>query len=283
VLFVRFVAGALIAIALAAPADGKPKRQKARGPALPLIVKPAPPRAPTQRIPTPMLTPEERDLVIRTVLGESNGQPYEGKVGVAAVIKNRMEKGAYGGTSARDVVLAPKQFEPWSARRRELLSYSPRTPGWSEAEAAVNDAFGRDLDPTGGATHFANVGTVEQRGNTRALGWIRGMQNVRKIGAHTFGNADGPGSGPADHVGPGPVPSRSSTSPRAILAGLGLEDDPAASFDFNSFFEETDDPRRLAIRELAFELLDDLLPPAGQGHAVAPDVGAVVEDEGELA
>jgi hypothetical protein len=50
-------------------------------------------------------------------------------------------------------------------------------------------------DPTGGATHFANVKTVQQRGDPagRRGGWIENMLRngtARQIGAHTFGNPD---------------------------------------------------------------------------------------------
>ena len=97
------------------------------------------------------ISPQDRDLAIRTILGEE-GTP-EGQAGVAAVILNRL-RGGYG-QSLSDVVLAPGQFEPWSARTDELLGYSPSDPKYREAGRLLDAlAAGKMPDPTGGATHF---------------------------------------------------------------------------------------------------------------------------------
>lgn len=136
------------------------------------------------------LTPEERDLLVRTVIGEASNQPELGKAAVANVVLNRLNAGGYG-DDLKGVLFKPKQFEPWGTRSRELMSYSPESKPYNEAAAAVEKVLsGKFEDPTKGATHFANVSTVKERGNTNALGWINGMSNVTQIGAHTFGNAD---------------------------------------------------------------------------------------------
>lgn len=136
------------------------------------------------------LTKEERDLLIRTVIGEADNQPELGKAAVANVVLNRLNAGGYG-DDVKGVLFKPKQFEPWGTRAKELMSYSPDSPAYSAASAAVDKVLsGNYEDPTKGATHFANVSTVKDRGNTNALGWINNMSNVTQIGAHTFGNAD---------------------------------------------------------------------------------------------
>jgi hypothetical protein len=227
-----------------------------------------------------MLRPEDRDLIVRTVMGEANGEPFKGKVAVAAVVKNRLLSGDYGDT-VPGVLMAPKQFEPWNTRRRELLSYKQDDPKYQEAAEAVDEAFSGN-DPTNGATHFANVGTVRDRGNSSALNWIRSMSNVSQYGNHTFGNADGKGSGGRAGVSGGSVLGSMSglDDDRDIDQLLQLGEQP---FDIEeamaSMGEETDDPRRLAVRSLISEILDGLQPSAGQGHAVAPDDGAADEDE----
>lgn len=225
-----------------------------------------------------MLSPEDRDLIVRTVMGEANGEPFQGKVAVASVVKNRLTSGNYGDT-VPGVLFAPKQFEPWNTRKRELLSFSPDDPRYLEASEAVDEAFAGN-DPTNGATHFANVQTVKDRGNESALGWLRGMSNVSRYGNHTFGNADGKGSG-----------GRAGISGGSVLGGMaGLDDDDGYDplsedepFDLEGelgSLDDTDDPRRLAVRSLISQILDGLPPPEGQGHAVAsPDDGAAVEDE----
>src|SRR5437879_2047197 len=61
----------------------------------------------------PPLDDMSRELLTRTVIGEAEREPQEGKEGVAAVIRNRLASGRFGATPA-DVVLAKNQFEPWS-------------------------------------------------------------------------------------------------------------------------------------------------------------------------
>jgi hypothetical protein len=235
-----------------------------------------------------MLAPEDRDLIVRTVMGEAGREPMSGKVAVAAVIKNRLLDGGFGGRTVPQVLLAPKQFEPWSTRRRELLNYSPDDPGYKEAGEAVDRAFGSEEDPTGGATHFANVKTVADRGNDTALGWLRGMSGVTKIGNHTFGRADGKGDGRVERE----IDTDGAGSGGGSVLGrmAGLDDDELElrrlgeqPFDLQSALESmndaTDDPRRLAVRSIISEILDGLQPSAGQGHAVAPEAGAADEDE----
>lgn len=231
-----------------------------------------------------VLDPEDRDLIVRTVMGEANSEPYNGKVGVAAVVLNRLRSGEYGGNTVKGVLFAPKQFEPWNTRRGELMRYSPNTRGWAEAEAAVDDALNGN-DPTNGATHFANVDTVRARGNSSALGWLRGMSNVTRFegSGHTFGNADGKGSGKG-------IRTLGGGSYRGdALEGLGLGGDDDDFGDTDSLLgaalatlsEETDDPRRMAVRSLMSEILEGLTPPTGQGQAVAPESEGVAEEDEE--
>lgn len=138
--------------------------------------------------PPSIMNPADRDLMIRTVVGEANGEPFQGQKGVAGVVLNRFNSGKYGSTMS-DVLFAPKQFEPWNTRRAELLSYSETDPAYQRAARAVDAVLAGD-NPIGSRTHFANVGTVAARGNTRGMSWINGMPDSLKIGNHTFGTAD---------------------------------------------------------------------------------------------
>lgn len=92
--------------------------------------------------------------VALTLIGEADGEPYDGKVAVAEVIRNRARRhynsdGTYIGT-----VLAPLQFSCWNA-------YSDRIPAakaddvrpdvqeclraWQDALAGSNKALGAVL------------------------------------------------------------------------------------------------------------------------------------------
>lgn len=138
------------------------------------------------------LDPTQRDIIIRTIIGEAADQPDIGKAAVAHVVLNRLNAGNYGKTPT-EVVLAPKQFEPWESRAGALATI-PRTSKIYQSVGDIVDSVssGNIPDPTSGATHFANVKTVQDRGNNKAMSWINNMQNVTRIGDHTFGNADGP-------------------------------------------------------------------------------------------
>lgn len=128
----------------------------------------------------------------RTIIGESADQPPIGQAAVAHVVMNRLNAGKYGDTPSQ-VILKPNAFEPWKTRTQELATIPRTSPEYQTALAIAKGVASGDIpDPTQGATHFANVDTVKSRGNNKAMGWINGMQNVTKIGDHTFGNADGP-------------------------------------------------------------------------------------------
>jgi hypothetical protein len=239
------------------------------------------------------MTPAERDLAIRTIIGEASNQPFKGKVGVAAVILNRAKDGGYGGDSVRDVVLAPKQFEPWSTRRSELLGYSKDSPAYQSAAEAL-DAAESGQDPTGGATHFANVGTVRQRGDSagRSGGWLSRMVNSGNtvtIGGHTFGKANAGRLGSSTYAGNDEDDEDEDTPETSTGAGKGSGTRRTRTARGGSggggtlnpkdlyalLYEPTDHPGRLQLRELAHDILSDMQVPAGQGHAVvqAGDVG----------
>lgn len=136
------------------------------------------------------VTPQERDLLIRTVIGEADDEPDEGKAGVAYSVINRKNTGGYGDTIPQ-ILFKPKQYEPWNTRSKQLMSYAEEHPSYIKAAKVVDGVLSGEIaDPTNGATHFANVDLVRKRGNTSAMKWINGMDNVSQIGGHTFGNAD---------------------------------------------------------------------------------------------
>ena len=125
------------------------------------------------------VSPRDRDLWIRTVIGEAAGDPSA--LAVAHVIANRARN---SGSSVRDVVLAPNQFEPWSKRSRELMSYTQDDPAYKQA-ANIVDAVssGRAPDPTNGATKFYAPVAQAQLGR-KPPKWDDGTG--QQIGAHKF-------------------------------------------------------------------------------------------------
>ena len=162
------------------------------------------------------LDPQSLDLLIRTIYGEAASEPPEGQAGVAAVILNRARQGdRYGGSTVRDVVMAPKQFEPWgnpSARER-MMALDPSSERYQTLARIAEGVAGGDIpDPTGGATHFANEAIVRQRRGGNVAPWMAEMADTaRTIGNHTFyggggGNVHPSGLPPAGQR-PGAMPA----------------------------------------------------------------------------
>ena len=111
----------------------------------------------------PLRVQDPTVLLALTVLGEARNQPFQGKVAVAQVVRNRMDAKKL---SVADVVLRPFQFDCWDPEdpNRLFLDEAIRTQAgnikpeglWEEALQAAESALGspREVDPTGGATHY---------------------------------------------------------------------------------------------------------------------------------
>jgi hypothetical protein len=134
------------------------------------------------------ISDQDRDYIIRTVIGEAGDQPPVGQAAVTSVIMNRVNAGNYG-KSPTDVVLAPSQFEPWQTRSKELMSIPTNSPEYQNVGKIVDGVLsGSTPDPTNGATHFLDPVIVRQRRGGTLPDWAQGQG--LKIGAHTFFNPD---------------------------------------------------------------------------------------------
>lgn len=127
--------------------------------------------------------PTERDLIIRTVIGEAAQEGPVGQLAVAHVIANRMNS---TGRGARDIIMARHQFEPWNNPRTaaQLQSISPSDPRYQRVAAALEPFFqGQTQDPTGGATHFYSP-TAQASLGRQPPAWDNG--SGQDIGRHRF-------------------------------------------------------------------------------------------------
>lgn len=127
-----------------------------------------------------------RDLAIRTIYGEAANEPELGQAAVAAVIRNRVLAGRYGGQDVPSVVMARNQFEPWARpeARSRMLSLAPSDPRYERIGSIVDRVFaGEADDPTGGATHFFSP-TAQAGFGRQPPAWARGEPTV--IGRHNF-------------------------------------------------------------------------------------------------
>ncbi|HEY8552389.1 MAG TPA: cell wall hydrolase [Thermaerobacter sp.] len=118
---------------------------------------------------------DELQLLARIVQIEAGGEPYEGKVAVAAVILNRVRSPRFP-DSVRAVIYQPGQF-PTAAER------IPRTRPSPSALRAARDALaGRD--PSNGALYFYNP--AQQRCGEGGGGFLCSLEVTARIGNHVF-------------------------------------------------------------------------------------------------
>lgn len=158
------------------------------------------PLAPTPVEAIVKYSPEDRDLGIRTLLGEAAGEGSDGMAAVAHVLRNRMTDSRFP-SSIRDVALQPKQFSTWNngegGNQESFRGIGPGNPLYEKA-GRVWDAVmsGRHVDPTHGATHYyapdqADPAWVDQE--------ARG--NKVRIGGHEFiGRSDAKRSASAGEI-----------------------------------------------------------------------------------
>ncbi len=128
---------------------------------------------------------QDLDYMTRVMLSEARGEGDTGMAAVGHVINNRAKTGKYKNIS--EVVTTPDQFAAPMDIDRESDQYR------RARDIASGVLSGNIEDPTGGATHFANVEKVRQdRGSLQP--WLQNMVdsgNTTQIGNHTFGKADG--------------------------------------------------------------------------------------------
>lgn len=163
----------------------------------------------------PNLSPIDRDMLIRTVIGEAANEPLKGQAGVVYSVLNRMTSGRYGGSDAQSVIFKKNAYEPWTKRRSELLAYKPESDSYKRAAGVVDAVLGGQIkDPTGGATHFLNPKVVEERRGGSLPKWAQGEGTA--IGQHTFFAPDGAVQQVAD---------RQAVSDPAILEAFGTPEE----------------------------------------------------------
>jgi N-acetylmuramoyl-L-alanine amidase len=131
-------------------------------------------------------TNPEFHVAALTVAGEARGEPKLGKLAVANVIRNRVIRPHWWGTSISSVCLKESngihQFSCWNRGdpNSELLAnLSTESDIYQSAMDAVIDAFVTLIpDPSNGADHYHVDHMLPW--------WAKGKQPVSHIGRHIF-------------------------------------------------------------------------------------------------
>ncbi|MGI5882603.1 MAG: cell wall hydrolase [Dethiobacteria bacterium] len=119
------------------------------------------------------LTPGEIELLARLVHAEAEGEPFWGKVGVAATVLNRLENAGYPDT-VREIIYQQNHGFQYCPVRNGRINLPADHISLQAVRRAVE---GRD--PTGGALSFYNPA---KSGNS----WIGTRPYCRQIGNHIF-------------------------------------------------------------------------------------------------
>lgn len=125
------------------------------------------------------------ELLARCIWGEARGEPVEGKVAVAAVIKNRIKGVARYGVTLKSVILKPWQFSCFLPKDPNFDLIRTGIPGktFNHCKFVAGLSLkGLLVDNTRGATHY-HVADMEHPPN-----WSKSKQMFfkRQIGNHKF-------------------------------------------------------------------------------------------------
>jgi spore germination cell wall hydrolase CwlJ-like protein len=131
----------------------------------------------------------DHDALTLTIWGEARGEPIEGKVGVAAVIRNRVQAHYRGATTYLAVCLAHAQFSAWTdeaaAMKAEEVALAGSSPDPTLklcGEIAAATIAGVLPDPTHGANHYYAISL------TTPPAWAVGQTPLVTLGRQHFYN-----------------------------------------------------------------------------------------------
>ena len=110
------------------------------------------------------------NLLARLVHGEARGEPYKGKVAVAAVVLNRVKSPSFPNTVA-GVIYQSGAFDAVSDGQ---INLSPDSESINAARDALNG-----WDPTNGCLYYYNPRTATSR-------WMLSRPVLLRIGNHVF-------------------------------------------------------------------------------------------------
>jgi len=116
------------------------------------------------------LSDSDLTLLARVVHGEARGEPYTGKVAVAAVVLNRVDSASFPNTIAGVVY----QRNAFTAVIDGQINLTPNDEAYRAARDALNG-----WDPTGGALYYYNPAIATSS-------WIYSRKVVTTIGKHRF-------------------------------------------------------------------------------------------------
>lgn len=127
-------------------------------------------------------------LAAVTIVQEAAGEPYEGKLAVANVIRHRMELGVHSDGTVAGTVLRAYQFSGWNTKpdflRIRTVQADDSEQSVCEALLAWRESATRDLVP--GAVMYCNLNVL-----ATPPAWARPELFVATVHRHTFFRGEG--------------------------------------------------------------------------------------------
>jgi spore germination cell wall hydrolase CwlJ-like protein len=135
------------------------------------------------------VTAEAWEIAARTVYGEGRGEPFEGQVAIAWVIRNRAERPGWWGRDVGQVCLKPSQFSCWLAtdpNRDVITAVTAENPAFRRCLGITALVLSGDLeDPTEKSTHYITLDRPEWASMWPPK-WAGSMHKTVVIGGHQF-------------------------------------------------------------------------------------------------
>lgn len=140
---------------------------------------------------------QDIDTAARTLWGECRGEPQEGQIAVAWVIRNRAERKRFAGPLAglegavERVCKAKWQFSCWWDQQAAHLKALPAERLKAQADLVRGVLGGITPDPTNGADHYH---TIARPGYADVWppNWAPTMAEVARFGGHVFYDSELP-------------------------------------------------------------------------------------------
>lgn len=127
--------------------------------------------------------PGDLEILARTIVGEARGEPFEGQVAVAWVVRNRSAFPVRFGAGISGVCLKPLQFSCWNRTDpsfHRVVTAALPDPVYAKALAAAALVLtGEVMDPTHGADHYIAT-------SIKPPSWAKSMKVTATIGRHIF-------------------------------------------------------------------------------------------------
>ena len=133
------------------------------------------------------------EVLALTIYGESRGEPIEGQVAVACVVRNRFNHDKYA--NYKDVCLKPEQFSCWNnndpnyfvlqSLGEALFNNDPTDPVMRQCLFIADGVItGIILDNTHGARYYLTSWMF----NTKKPEWAKATTNIIAKGSQVFFN-----------------------------------------------------------------------------------------------